>query len=99
MNQNPVTQKMITKKAITLSRNQDFLANNPNITSFKFSNKWLSGFLGKYNLSNIDETLLWFDLPSNFTIDHKGTKTVSIHTTGHECSSFTVVLACRVGKI
>uniref|UniRef100_U9UYM1 HTH CENPB-type domain-containing protein n=1 Tax=Rhizophagus irregularis (strain DAOM 181602 / DAOM 197198 / MUCL 43194) TaxID=747089 RepID=U9UYM1_RHIID len=122
-NQNPVTRKMITKKAITLSRNQDFLANNPNITSFKFSNKWLSGFLGRYNLSerhrttvaqqlpsdliekqnhdyplkyigNIDETLLWFDLPSNFTIDHKGTKTVSIHTTGHECSSFTVVLAC-----
>lgn len=134
-NQNPVTRKMITKKAITLSRNQDFLANNPNITSFKFSNKWLSGFLGRYNLSerrrttvaqqlpsdliekqnvflsyilyrriqhdyplkyigNMDETPLWFDLPSNSTIDHKGAKTVSIRTTGHERSSFTVVLAC-----
>jgi len=42
----------------------------------------------------MDETPLWFDLPSNTTIDHKGTKPVSICTTGHKCSSFTVVLAC-----
>jgi len=42
----------------------------------------------------MDETPLWFDLPSNTTIDHKGTKTVSIRITGHECSSFTVVLVC-----
>ena len=42
----------------------------------------------------MDETPLWFDLPNNSTIDHKGTKMVSIHTTGHERSSSTVVLAC-----
>ena len=126
---------MITNKAITLSRDQEFLANNPDITTFKFSSKWLEGFLARYDLcnrrrttvsqqlppdlfekqnvflsyilyrriqhdyplkyiGNMDETPMWFDLPSNTTIDHKGTKTVTIRTTGHERSSFTVVLAC-----
>ncbi len=42
----------------------------------------------------MNETPMWFNLPSNFTIDHKGTKTVIIRTTEHEHSSFTVVLAC-----
>ncbi len=45
-------------------------------------------------IGNMDETPLWFDLPSNTTIDHKGAKTVSIRTTGHERSSFTVILGC-----
>ena len=35
-----------------------------------------------------------FNLPSNTTIEQSGTKTVSILSTGHECSNFTVVLAC-----
>jgi hypothetical protein len=30
----------------------------------------------------MDKTPMWFDLPSNTTIDHKGTKTVNIHTIG-----------------
>ncbi|GET50680.1 pogo transposable element with KRAB domain [Rhizophagus irregularis DAOM 181602=DAOM 197198] len=42
----------------------------------------------------MDETPMWFDLPSNTTINQKGAKTVSIRTTGHERSSFTVILAC-----
>ena len=133
-NQNSVSQKLIIKKAITLSKDQDFLANNPNITEFKFSRKWLDGFLRRYDLcecrritvaqqlppdllekqnvflsyvlyrriqhdyllqyiGNMDEIPLWFDLPSNITIDHKGTKTVSIRITRYEHSSFTVVLA------
>jgi hypothetical protein len=33
-------------------------------------------------------------LPSNTTINQKGAKMVSIRTTGHERSSFTVILAC-----
>lgn len=134
-NQHSVSRKLIIKKAITLSRDQNFLANNPSVTEFKFSRKWLDGFLKRHDLSerrrttvaqqlppdllekqnvflsyvlyrriqhdyplkyigNMDETPLWFDLPSNTTIDHKGTKTVSIRTTGHERTSFTVVLAC-----
>ena len=42
----------------------------------------------------MDEIPMWFNLPSNSTIDHKGTKTVTIHITRHEHSSFTVILAC-----
>jgi hypothetical protein len=111
-NGNAVTQKLITNKAISLSRSQEFLINNPGIAGFKFSNKWLNGFLGRYELSercrttvaqqlppdliekqniflsyimylrihnkyqlkyigNIDETPMWFDLPSNTTINQK----------------------------
>src|ERR1044072_2585917 len=36
-NQNAVTKKMITNKAITLSRNQEFLKDCPDVTTFKFS--------------------------------------------------------------
>ena len=43
-------------------------------------------------IGNIDETPMWFDLPSNTTINQKGAKTVNICITGHECTSFTVVL-------
>src|SRR6266540_6863452 len=126
---------MITNKAITLSRDQEFIANNSDIITFKFLSKWLDGFLARYDLCdrhrttvsqqllpdllkkqnvflsyilyrriqhdyplkyirNMNETPMWFNLPSNFTIDHKGTKTVIIRTTEHEHSSFTVVLAC-----
>ena len=45
-------------------------------------------------IGNMDETPLSFNLPSNTTIEHSGSKTVSILSTGHERSNFTVVLAC-----
>jgi hypothetical protein len=134
-NGNAITRKIITNKAISLSKSPEFLANNPGIAGFKFSPKWLDGFLGRYDLSerrrttvaqqlpsdliekqniflsyvmylrihnkyelkymgNMDETPMWFDLPSNMTINQKGAKTVNIRTTGHERSSFTVILAC-----
>ena len=35
-----------------------------------------------------------FNLPSNTTVEQSGSKTVSILSTGHERSNFTVVLAC-----
>jgi len=35
-----------------------------------------------------------FNLPSNTTIEQSGSKTISILSTGHERSNFTVVLAC-----
>ncbi len=43
---------MITNKAITLSRNQEFLEDCLNVITFKFSSKWLDGFLINYNLCN-----------------------------------------------
>jgi hypothetical protein len=42
----------------------------------------------------MDETPMAFNLPSNTTVEHSGSKTVSILSTGHERSNFTVVLAC-----
>lgn len=43
---------------------------------------------------NMDEVPLTFDIPMNRTVDNKGNKTVTIRTTGHEKTHFTVVLAC-----
>jgi hypothetical protein len=45
-------------------------------------------------IANMDETPLTFDVPSNRTVEVKGSKTVAIKTTGHEKTHYTVVLAC-----
>ena len=45
-------------------------------------------------IGNMDETPMTFDLPSNTTVDEIGIRTVSIRTTGHEKTNFTVVLTC-----
>lgn len=55
--------------------------------------------LKKYNINsdciiNMDEVPLTFDIPMNRTVDVQGSSSVTIRTTGHEKSSFTVVLAC-----
>ena len=42
----------------------------------------------------MDETPVWFDMPSARTVNAKGAKTVLVNTTGHEKLPFTVVLAC-----
>ena len=46
------------------------------------------------NIGNMDETPVWFDMPSARTVNPRGEKNVSITTTGHEKSRFTVVLSC-----
>ena len=43
-------------------------------------------------IGNMDETPMYFDMPGNKTVDFKGSKSVSIKTTGHEKQHFTVVL-------
>ena len=42
----------------------------------------------------MDEVSFTFDVPSSRTIDQKGVKTVTIKTSGHEKTHYTVVLAC-----
>lgn len=42
----------------------------------------------------MDETPLTFDCPSSRTVDMKGSKTVTVKTTGNEKNHFTVVLCC-----
>ena len=46
------------------------------------------------NIGNMDETPVWFDMPTSKTVDSVGAKTVLLKTTGHEKTRFTVVLAC-----
>jgi len=45
-------------------------------------------------IGNMDETPMTFDLPTATTVDTTGKKTITIKTTGHEKTSFTVVLGC-----
>uniref|UniRef100_A0A1A8DN46 DDE-1 domain-containing protein n=1 Tax=Nothobranchius kadleci TaxID=1051664 RepID=A0A1A8DN46_NOTKA len=47
------------------------------------------------HITNMDEVLLTFDIPVNQTVEKMGTSTVSVWTTSHEKSCFTVVLACQ----
>ena len=37
----------------------------PTIQDFKFSNKWLNGFIGRYNLSNRRRTTISQQLPED----------------------------------
>lgn len=46
------------------------------------------------NIGNMDEMPVWFDMPSARTVATRGEKTVTISTTGHKKSCFTVVLSC-----
>ena len=42
----------------------------------------------------MDETPISFNMPSQTTVDERGKRTISILTTGHERTNFTVTLAC-----
>ena len=46
-----------------------------------------------YNIGNMDEVPISFDLPKSRTVELKGAKEVSVSTTGHEKTNFTVVLS------
>ena len=69
-----------------IEKQQEFLAY---IMYKRMQYDYLSSFIG-----NMDETPMSFDLPSNTTIDERGARSVSIRTTGHERTNFTVVLTC-----
>ncbi len=47
----------------------------------------------------MDETLVWFDMAENFTVNPKGEKTIHIHGTNNEKNRFIVVLTCAASKI
>jgi len=46
-------------------------------------------------LLNMDETPVWFDMPSKNTVTKKGTKHVALRATSNEKKRITVVLACK----
>ncbi|CAI2181220.1 13067_t:CDS:1, partial [Funneliformis geosporum] len=45
-------------------------------------------------IANLDETSLSFDLLSSTILKSKGSKTVSIRSTGYEKNCFTIILVC-----
>ena len=131
----PITRPMIVRKAKLLAEKDIYQEMYPDVSTGKFSNKWVDAFMSRFSLStrrrttvaqnlpedlvekqqqflsfilfrrrehnyplkyiaNLDETSVTFDLPSTTTVDKRGTKTVSIRTTGHERSCFTVMLCC-----
>lgn len=49
--------------------------------------------LETWQIGNMDEVPVTFDLPGNFTIEKKGTSDVRVMTTGNEKAKLTVVLA------
>ncbi|KAJ1178649.1 hypothetical protein NDU88_003891 [Pleurodeles waltl] len=58
------------------------------------SNKITDKKIQPNHITNMDEVPLTLDIPVNHTVEKKGTSTVSIRTTGHEKSAFTV-LGCH----
>lgn len=50
--------------------------------------------LSPASIINMDEVPMTFDIPATRTVSETGVKTVKVTTTGHERTSFTVVLAC-----
>ena len=46
-----------------------------------------------WGMANMDETPMWFDMPSSRSIDFRGVRTVLSKTTGKEKMRYTVVLA------
>jgi transposase len=69
-----------------IERQQEFLAS---VMYQRIQYDYPLAFIG-----NMDETPMTFDLPSNTTVDETGARSITIRTTGHEKTNFTVVLAC-----
>jgi len=46
-------------------------------------------------LLNMNETPVWFDMPSTYTVTRKGTRHVTLRATSNEKKRITVVLACK----
>ena len=60
-----VTHNMVTKKAKKLAETDEIKQLYPAIQDFKFSNKWLDGFIGRFNLSNRRRTTISQHLPED----------------------------------
>lgn len=67
----------------------------PKVSNFIMTTRKLR-HVNKYSLSNVenmDETPLWYDMPGETTVTHRGQRSVPIRTTGHDKGRFTVVLS------
>ena len=53
-----VTRNMVIKKAKNLAKTDEMKQFYLTIQDFKFSNKWLNGFISRHNLSNKKRTTI-----------------------------------------
>ena len=82
-----ISQKLPSQTSEVLKNFQEFIIRLRTEKLFELS-----------NILNMDETPVWFDMAGNFTIDHRGEKTIQIRGTGNEKNRFTVVLTVAAGK-
>ena len=85
-----IAQKLPAELDEKILNFQKFIINNRKLVDYPLC-----------RMGNMDETPMYFDMPSNTTLHRKGDKTVLIRTTGHEKTHFTVVLGCTAdgGKL
>ena len=60
------------------------------------SEKMSENLIGEEHIINMDEVPLTFDMPLTRTVNKTEQSTINLKTTGHEKTSFTVVLSCTV---
>lgn len=72
---------------------EDLLEKQQSFLSFVLYRRIQYNYPLKY-IANMDETPVSFDLPNSYTLEKRGSNTISIKTTGHERSMFTVILGC-----
>ncbi|XP_069593726.1 bromodomain testis-specific protein [Ranitomeya imitator] len=84
---------MRTKTRIAQKMPQEYEAKILSFHKFVIDSRKKNGYeLGQ--IGNMDEVPLTFDVPSNRTVEAKGSKTVTVKTAGHEKNHYTVVLSC-----
>ena len=50
-------------------------------------------------IGNMDETPVYFEMPSTVTIDETGARTIGIRTCGYEKAHYTVVFVCLANSV
>lgn len=83
----PVSRSMVQIKVTTLAKSQKYISQYPNIGQFRWSSKWLSGFLRRYNFSNRRRTTVVQHLPADLEAQrHEFLNFVQYHHLQHNYS-------------
>ncbi len=84
------------RKRTSLAQNdaKHFINKSVNFVTFS-SCKVAEKKLKESDITAMDETACWFDMPGDSTIDTVGVKSVTLKTTGHEKCHVTVALAAK----
>ena len=53
---------------------------------------------GQHSIFAMDETVCWFDMPSETNVAHKGARSIPLKTTGHEKQHLTIILTAKADE-